>query len=139
MPMFVVGFENVPHMEFGEMAIVRDHREAESQVFGVVGARYDFGKQFAFDKDIDLFGRSCVLTVESIQDCLHEVIQMETLVRRCSVAAKRGVSHCRCYCCRAWFGMCGIQASLSECWVLWLQLHCVKCWLLLAGVGPVFA
>ncbi|KAL9280870.1 hypothetical protein AtEden1_Chr5g0112151 [Arabidopsis thaliana] len=31
MPMFVVGFENVPHMEFGEMAIVRDHREAESQ------------------------------------------------------------------------------------------------------------
>ncbi|KAL9811744.1 hypothetical protein AtNW77_Chr5g0112851 [Arabidopsis thaliana] len=35
MPMYVVGFENVPHMEFGEMAIVRDHREAESQVFGV--------------------------------------------------------------------------------------------------------
>ena len=29
------------------MAIVRDHREAESHVFGVVGARSDFGKQFA--------------------------------------------------------------------------------------------
>lgn len=47
MPVFVAGIRKVPQLEFGEMAVVRDHREAESRVFGFVAARSDFGKQFA--------------------------------------------------------------------------------------------
>ncbi|KAL9830995.1 hypothetical protein AtNW77_Chr3g0196041 [Arabidopsis thaliana] len=50
MSVFVAGFRNVPQREFGEMAGVRDRREAESHVFGVVTVLSDFAKQLALQQ-----------------------------------------------------------------------------------------